>query len=164
MMTARTIAACALAACLALVIALPPIDAAAMSRPKARDAKSAEAEGQAQAEGRETFMWLNSINGWNSIDDQHIVLHGGPKQVALVTTFAPCYGLSYAETIAVKAPLRYLEGNAFGTIFFNDSGYGARRCPIATIESVKDVKEAKSLVASRKQQKATEGDKTPSAY
>jgi hypothetical protein len=134
-----------------------------MSRPKAPDEKSAETESQAQPESGRAFLWLNSISGWNSIDDRHIVLHGGPREVALVTTFGPCSGLNFAETIAVKAPLSYLDGNAFGTIFFRDTGQILRRCPIATMESVKDLKAAKALVASRKQQSAMESDKSPSA-
>jgi hypothetical protein len=151
----KAIAACAFTACLAAAVALVPGGADAMSKPKA--AKEASAETSAKAKPDKAFLWLRSISGWNSIDDEHIVLYGGVNQAALATTFGPCLGLSFAETIAVEAPLSYLDRSAFGTIHFVESGSRIRRrCQIDTLESVKDLKEAKALVESRKQQKAME--------
>jgi hypothetical protein len=154
----KRIGAGTLTALLALAVAMPSGQAAAMSRPKTGDEKTAAAESQATPEKKEPFIWLNNINGWNSIDDEHIVVYGGPGQAALITLFGSCYDLSYAETIAVKAPLGYLDRGGIGKVIFSSSGYGRRECPIDTLDAVKDLKEAKALVATRKAQKAMEKD------
>lgn len=152
----RAITACALTALLA---AAAPEEAAAMSKPKKEKEAAAEA-GQAQTGERKVFLWLNNIDGWNAIDDEHIVLYGGVKEAALVTTFGACPGLSYAEKIAVKAPLRYVDKSALGTIFYDTPGYTNRRCQFDTVEAVKDLQEAKALVAARKEEAAMKKGKS----
>jgi hypothetical protein len=144
-----------------LITAAGAPEAAAMSKPK-KEKEAAAAAGQAQTGERKVFLWLNNIDGWNSIDDEHIVLYGGAKEAALVTIFGTCPGLSYAESIAVKAPLRYVDKSALGTIFYDTPGYTNRRCQFDTVEAVKDLKEAKALVAARKEEAALKKAKSSS--
>jgi hypothetical protein len=100
---------------------------------------------------KDTFLWLNSISGWNAIDDEHLVLHGpGRRKIALVTTVGRCIGLHQAETIAVQSPLRYIDEHVYGDIFYGRIGGIRSRCAIRTVENVKSLKDARLLVAQRK--------------
>ncbi len=102
---------------------------------------------------REAFLWIRNIDGFNTIDDRHIVLHGGVDKHALVTTFGHCFGLRDSETIAVDAPLPYLDKAGLGHIIYSQGLAGRARCPIDKIVAVKDLKEAKALVAAEKAEK-----------
>ena len=102
---------------------------------------------------RDAFLWLRNVDGFNSIDDEHIVLSAGSKS-ALVKTFGYCDGLRFAETIAIDAPLDYLDTKGMGHIVYRRGPYDRARCPIDRIVAVKDMKEAKALVAAEKAEKA----------
>ena len=102
---------------------------------------------------RDAFVWLRNVDGFNSIDDEHVVLRAGSK-AALVKTFGYCDGLRFAETIAIDAPLGYLDEKGVGHIVYRRGPYDRARCPIDRIVAVKDVKEAKALVAAEKAEKA----------
>jgi Family of unknown function (DUF6491) len=117
-----------------------------------RGAGPTAASTPAAAADRDTFLWLRNVDGFESIDDEHIVLTSGTKR-ALVKTFGRCDGLRYAETIAVDAPLGYLDRSAFGNIIYRQSFTGPRRCPIDRIVAVKDTKEARALVEQEKAEK-----------
>jgi hypothetical protein len=95
------------------------------------------------------FFWLRDVDGFNTIDDEHIVLSAGRKQ-ALVTTFGPCLGLRDAETIAVDAPLGYLDKSGVGSIVYRRGPFGRGRCPIERVVSVESVAQARELVAKEK--------------
>ena len=99
------------------------------------------------------FLWLRNVDGFNSIDDEHVVLRAGSK-AALVKTFGYCDGLRFAETIAIDAPLDYLDEKGMGHIVYRRGPYDRGRCPIDRIVAVKDMKEAKALVAAEKAEKA----------
>ncbi len=116
--------------------ALPPSTAQA----KPQDAQSA-------------FLWLRTIDGFDAIDDEHVVVHSGNKH-ALVTMFGYCDGLRYAGQIAIEAPLGYLDRSALGTIIYRQFPGFARRCPIDRIVAVADLKEARDRAAAEKAQKA----------
>jgi Family of unknown function (DUF6491) len=100
---------------------------------------------------KDTFLWLNSISGWNAIDDEHLVLYGpGKHNVALVTTAGRCIGLRNAENIAVKSRLRHIDEHGYGDIIYRGIGGIRSRCAMGTVESVKSLKDARALVAKRK--------------
>ena len=98
-------------------------------------------------------LWLRNVDGFNSIDDEHVVLSAGSKS-ALVKTFGYCDGLRFAETIAIDAPLDYLDEKGMGHIVYRRGPHDQARCAIDRIVAVKDVKEAKALVAAEKAEKA----------
>jgi hypothetical protein len=98
---------------------------------------------------RDAFLWLRSIDGFNSIDDEHIVLSSGTKH-ALVKTFGRCDGLRFSETIAVDAPLGYLDRSGVGHLVYRRGLGDIARCPIDRIVAVKDLREAKALVEREK--------------
>jgi hypothetical protein len=102
------------------------------------------------------FLWLRNVDGFNSIDDQHIVLSAGRKQ-ALVTTFGPCLGLRDSETIAVDAPLGYLDKSGLGEIVYRRGFHDRGRCPIDRIVAVDSLAQAREIVAKEKADKQSGG-------
>ena len=100
----------------------------------------------------EAFLWLRSIDGFNTIDDEHIMLSSGSKR-ALVKTFGWCEGLRYSEEIALDAPLGHLDERGVGHIVYRRGPFDRARCPIDRVTPVKDLKEAKRLVAAEKAMK-----------
>src|ERR1044071_7152331 len=105
------------------------------------------------AKADDAFLWLRSVDGFNSIDDQHIVLSAGRKQ-ALGTTFAPCFGLRDSETIAVDAPLGYLDKSGLGDIIYSRGFHDRGRCPIDKIVAVDSLAEAREIVAKERAEKS----------
>jgi hypothetical protein len=106
-----------------------------------------------EAPRRDAFLWLRNVDGFNTIDDEHVVLRAGSK-AALVKTFGYCDGLRFAETIAIDAPLDYLDEKGVGHIVYRRGPYDRARCAIDRIVAVKDMKEAKAIVAAEKAEKA----------
>ncbi|MGH7806301.1 MAG: hypothetical protein ACREQJ_18275, partial [Candidatus Binatia bacterium] len=62
--------------------------------------------------------------------------------------------LRFAETIAIDAPLDHLDATGVGHIVYRRGPYDTARCPIDRLVAVKDVKEAKAIVAAEKAEKA----------
>ena len=121
----------------------------AAERPKGEMNAPAAPVADATPRDRDAFLWLRSIDGFNAIDDEHIVLSSGTKH-ALVKTFGRCDGLRFSETIAVDAPLGYLDRSGVGHLVYRRGLGDVARCPIDRIVAVKDLKEAKALVEREK--------------
>jgi hypothetical protein len=103
-------------------------------------------------DANDAFLWLRTIDGFNSIDDEHIVVSSGSRH-ALVKTFGQCDGLRYAEQIGIEAPLGYLDKSGVGTIIYREFGGWKRRCPIDRIVAVANLKEARERVAAENAEK-----------
>jgi len=101
---------------------------------------------------QDAFVWLRNIDGFNSIDDEHIVVSSGSKR-ALVKLFGFCEGLRYSETIAIDAPLGYLDRSGVGHVVYRRGFHDIARCPIDKVVAVKDLKEARALVEQEKAEK-----------
>ncbi|MEJ8567158.1 DUF6491 family protein [Elongatibacter sediminis] len=43
------------------------------------------------------------LNGWNSIDEKHLIIHTGPSDSYLITLRNPCHNLRSAENIAISS-------------------------------------------------------------
>ena len=106
----------------------------------------------AKPAGDDTFLWLRNIDGFHSIDDEHVVLSSGTKH-ALVKTFGRCDGLRFAETIGVDAPLGYLDKSGLGHIIYERFPRARGRCPIDEVVAVEGVKQARERIAKEKAEK-----------
>ncbi len=42
------------------------------------------------------------LNGWNSVDNTHLIIHTGPSDAYLLTLRSPCHNLRTAENIALS--------------------------------------------------------------
>ena len=129
---------------IALACAAP---ACSGTKPKPAPVLSATSTAKTAASAdRDTFVWLRNVDGFEAIDDEHVVLTSGTRR-ALVKTFGRCDGLRFAETIGVDAPLGYLDRSGVGSLVYRRGFGGAARCPIDRVVAVKDTKEARELVA-----------------
>ena len=141
-----------------LLVAHAFLGCATTSANRASPPSTAQAKPQ---DAQSAFLWLRTIDGFNAIDDEHVVVDSGNKH-ALLTTFGYCDGLRYAEQIAIEAPLGYLDRSALGTIIYRQFPGLKRRCPIDRIVVVADLKEARDRVAAEKAEKAKAKQAPPS--
>lgn len=121
----------------------------AMSAGAAHHSK-AETKAESSKPKKRPCPFRRSINGWNSIKGsrQHVVLTTGSRDY-LLTLSSGCRHLTYTESIAVKsrpsAGLCITKGDII-------IGRHHDRCFITDIERVKDLREAKAIVAARLQE------------
>ena len=106
---------------------------------------------------KSAFLWLRTIDGFNAIDDEHLVLSSGSKH-ALVSLFGFCDGLRFSETIAIDAPLDHLDERGVGHIVYRRGPHDQARCPIDRVVAVENVKQAKEIVAAEKAEKAAKAE------
>lgn len=109
-------------------------------------------------ESGKTCFWLRNINGWNSIDNRHVYVSGGGKRGKfLLTLFNYCYGVRFAENIALKTrPTSRLCSNGSERLYVLDHRRVEHSCLISDVERVTDFKAAKQLVSERKAAKQQE--------
>jgi len=105
-----------------------------------------------------TCFWIRQINGWQSIDNRHVYVSGGGKREKfLLTLFNRCYGVRFAENIALKSrPTSRLCSNGNERLFVLDRIRTEHSCLISDVERVADYKAAKQLVSERKAAKVQE--------
>ena len=100
------------------------------------------------ASATDDCFYIRNINGWSSIDREHVYIKEGVKDHYLVTLFSACPGLQYARAIAVSNQSGRMCPNDFGAITFRDSGM-ARTCRIDNVEAVASKEDAVSIAESR---------------
>jgi hypothetical protein len=127
-------------------LAATVLGAALMTTSLLSDSALAQAASTPQASEGSACVRLVNINGYSTLDDQHLLLSGGANRHYLVTTRRSCYGLehgmqiglSFADTARIcNARLEYLV--------VPDGG----RCRIQTIEEVDDAQMARRLIEER---------------
>ena len=109
-------------------------------------------------ESGRTCFWLRNITGWNSIDNRHVYVSGGGKRGKfLLTLFNYCYGVRFAEDIALQTrPTSRLCSNGNERLFVLDHTRGRHSCLISDVERVENLKAARQLVSDRKAAKQKE--------
>jgi hypothetical protein len=114
-------------------------------------AAMAQAESMPQASESSPCVRLVNINGYSTLDDQHLLLTGGANRHYLVTTRRSCYGLEHGMQIGLSFPDTARICNArFEYLVVPDGG----RCRIQSIEEVDDASMARRLIEAR----ATQSD------
>ncbi|WP_417483170.1 DUF6491 family protein [Maricaulis sp.] len=89
---------------------------------------------------------LVNINGYSVIDNQHMVLNGGPSDHYLVTLRNPCHGLRSGVEVGLSFPSTTTLYTPFlEYVYTRDDG----RCFIETIEPVDSKEAAEALVEER---------------
>ncbi len=74
------------------------------------------------------------ISGWQSLDDQHIIINTGPSEDYLLTLNFPCSEIKFAEVIALTVTIDQVS--KFDTLLVSDSTGFVRRCPIISIHKL----------------------------
>ena len=116
-------------------------------------AAMAQAESTPQASEDSPCVRLVNINGYSTLDDQHLLLSGGASRHYLVTTRRSCYGLEHGMQVGLSFPDTARICNArFEYLVVPDGG----RCQIQSIEEVEDAETARRLIEERAAQSEDE--------
>lgn len=92
---------------------------------------------------------IRQVRNWDAIDDEHLWLEVSGRRQYLVTLWARCPGIRFAQLIALNNASGRICPNDFGSVLFDDSGQ-TMRCQIGNVELVGSRGEAESIVADRK--------------
>jgi len=74
------------------------------------------------------------ISGWQSLDDQHIIINTGVSDDYLVTLNYPCSEIKFTEVVALTSTFNQVS--KFDTLLVSDSAGFVRRCPIVSIHKL----------------------------
>jgi len=107
---------------------------------------SSPAQAQATEEPARECVRILNINGYSSLDDQHLLLNSGASRHYLVTTRRSCYGLEHGMQVGLSFPDRTRICNASIEYVVVPNG---GRCRIESIEEVEDAEMARALIAER---------------
>ncbi len=115
---------------------------------------SAEHESIATDKERQC-LYVRSINGFNSIDDEHVIFTVGANKKYLVSTFNKCHNLDWSEQIAIKSSGSWTCSYSADKLIYSD-GISHRTCLISNIQFVESSEQAHKIAAAKKQHKAEE--------
>jgi hypothetical protein len=87
---------------------------------------------------------LRGVNGYQVIDDQHLVLTGGASRFYLVTTTSRCSGLRFGAQIGTSFGDNARLCPPIVEYVIPDDGW---RCAIDTVEEVESLEEAEQRAA-----------------
>ena len=87
---------------------------------------------------------LRAINGYQVIDDRHLVLTGGASRYYLVTTRTRCSGLRFGAQIGTSFGDNARLCQPMVEYVIPDDGW---RCAIDTVEEVESVEAAEQIAA-----------------
>ena len=110
-----------------------------------------ESSDESEAAAEEEKVCINSrqVNGFDALDDEHVLVEEGVKDYFLLTMDHRCPGLRHANGIAFKDTTSRICSDGFGNIVFRDMGRTLTSCRIGPIERVADKDEAEALIAAR---------------
>lgn len=74
------------------------------------------------------------VDGWNYLDDRHIVIYAGPSTRFLITTLNNCPDLSSAERIGFTSTTGHLT--KFDKLIVRGAGGIVQHCPINEIRQL----------------------------
>ena len=75
-----------------------------------------------------------ALDGWNYVDDNHIVINTGPSKQYLITLMTSCHDLSAAENIAFTTTVNRLT--KFDKLMVRGTGGMVQHCPITQINTL----------------------------
>lgn len=82
-----------------------------------------------------------TVNGWNYIDDRHVIVDTGPGSKHLLTLYAYCPGLNSAENLGLTSKVAN-DIDRFEDVIVSDSAGSHHHCPIKAVHEL--VKNRKS--------------------
>jgi hypothetical protein len=91
---------------------------------------------------------LRGVNGYQVIDDQHLVLTGGASRYYLVTTSSRCSGLRFGAQIGTSFGDNARLCPPIVEYVIPDDGW---RCAIDTVEEVESLEDAQQRAAAASQ-------------
>lgn len=79
------------------------------------------------------------VDGWNYLDDKHIMIYTGPSQRYLVTLMTTCHDLSTAEHIGFSTTVGQMT--KFDKLIVRGPGGIKQDCPITSIHKLDRIKD-----------------------
>lgn len=92
---------------------------------------------------------IRSVRNWSAIDDEHLWLEVSGSRQYLVSLWARCPGIRFAQVIALSNASSRICPNDFGSVLFDDGGT-TMRCGIGNVELVGSRGEAEAIVDDRR--------------
>ncbi len=77
------------------------------------------------------------VDGWNYLDNKHIVIYAGPSQRFLITTMINCPDLSSSEHIGFTSTVNRLT--KFDKLIVRGAGGIVQHCPISEIKALQKI-------------------------
>jgi hypothetical protein len=81
------------------------------------------------------------LDGWNYIDDQHVMIHTGPSERYMISLMMRCQDLSTAEDIGFSTTASQLT--KFDKLVVRGAGGMKQDCPITDIQKLDKIKKEK---------------------
>src|SRR5262250_1164412 len=81
---------------------------------------------------KDNCVFVRTIDGFNVIDDQTLIIYTGPNSAYRVNLFGYCQGLRWTETIAIDSRDGMLCWPANNHIIFFDHGF-RNTCPVDSV-------------------------------
>lgn len=78
-----------------------------------------------------------TINGWSSVDDEHLIIRSSVDDEYLIELMGPCINLSSAIFVGFSSPTSRVD--SFGEVLVDSPGIGRERCNIEDIHRLEDV-------------------------
>jgi hypothetical protein len=85
--------------------------------------------------GRQCF-WANNVTSFQAVDDTHVNIRVGVKDVYQMTLFGRCSEIDWASRIALRAHDSSLICTAMDVEVISPSSLGPERCPIHDIRKL----------------------------
>lgn len=78
------------------------------------------------------------VDGWNYIDNKHIMIYAGPSQRFLITTTIECPDLASAERIGFSSTATYIT--KFDKLVVRGTSGIVQNCPIMEMKTLQKIK------------------------
>jgi hypothetical protein len=89
-------------------------------------------KGVAAAEGRKCF-WANRVNSFEALDETHVNIRVGVRDIYQMTMFGPCPDVDWAQRIALRSHGGSVICTAMDAEVITPSALGPQRCAIRDI-------------------------------
>lgn len=82
-----------------------------------------------------------TVNGWNYIDDRHVIVDTGPGSRHLLTLYSYCQGLSSAENLGLTSKVAS-DIDRFEDVILTDTAGLHHRCAIKAVHELVKTKKS----------------------
>ena len=97
---------------------------------------------------RDECVRIRTVRNWDALDDEHIWVEANGARQFLMTLWARCPGIRFAQVIALSNASGRICPNDFGSVLYDDGGQ-TMRCQIGEVEIVGSRGEAKAIIQDR---------------
>lgn len=101
----------------------------------ATGASAEEAKPKTESAPRQCF-WTRSINGFNAVDDTHVNLRVGVKDVYQLELLQPCHDIDWADKIAIQSRGSSWICSGLDATVIAPSPIGPQRCMVKTVRKL----------------------------